>query len=359
MSSTVNANGKRPHIEEEDDQQEAIREAETPFNQPTADFIIRSADHMDFRVHKAVLSLATPVFETMFSLPKTRSGSSSQEKKDGLPVITLPEPSVVLDALLRLCYPTTAPTITNFTHAARLYEALDKYAMEPLMEYAMEILVKTTSQQPLAAYALGCRFHIEGLILAAAKETLKTPIKDLEYTPELDRITGADILRLIQYQEKCKVAASRLAFTDRSWIPNLSAIPLGTKKRGCSACSHKIFFNGKNLDAIPGAFKYLRDDKEVWSYWCPRWWTDYMERAEDSLQRWPRGSTVKSKEVLGPALLAAVDCEEATACRSGTQALVDFSEIFAKAVEDAIEKASPFLIGMQFDWILTSNIWYV
>lgn len=341
MSYTVNANGKRPHVEDNDDQEEAVRDAEAPFNQPTADFILRSADRMDFHVHKVVLSLASPVFETMLSLPKTRSISASQEKKCGLPVITLPESSLVVDTLLRFCYPAPAPIVTHFTHASRLYEAVDKYAMDALMEPAVDVLVKTVSQQPLAAYALGCRHRVDALIVAAAKETLKTPIKDLKYCPELEHITGGDLFRLIRYHEECRMVARRRAIKDQSWIPHLSDVPLGASKQECTKCCGSLSIYKRSY-VFPGIVYDPIGALDRWVYWGPDWWWDYLERAEKALKIRPRGDTVKSKEVLGPALIDAVECDETTACRGGTKALMDFSELFAKAVEDALDKVIPF-----------------
>lgn len=294
---------------------------------------------MDFRVHKAVLSLASPVFETMFSLPKTRSGSSSQERREGLPVITLPESSDVVDVLLRLCYPTPPPIITQFTLASRLYEAVDKYAMDSILRPVVDALVENSYQEPLAAYAFGYRHKVKNLVVAAAKETLKTPIKDLQYCSELERITGADLFRLIQYHENCRTAASRKAFIERNWVPRLSDIPLAAAKQECAECRQRYqIYRTKNV--LEGMVHSPLNGKDRWIYWAPKWWYDYMKRAEDALKVRPRGDTVKSKEVLGPALTAAVECVETTTCRSGTQALVDFSELFAKAVEDAIDMVS-------------------
>ncbi|EIM88779.1 uncharacterized protein STEHIDRAFT_53325 [Stereum hirsutum FP-91666 SS1] len=348
MSGTVNANGKRPHVENDsdDDQQRVddIRDAEAPFNQTTADFILRSADLMDFRVHKAVLSLASPIFETMFSLPKTRSGSSSQEKREGLSVITLPESSDIVDVLLRLCYPTSPPIITQFTLASRLYEAVDKYAMDSLLEPVVHALVETSCQEPLAAYAFGYRHKVKGLVIAAAKETLETPIKDLQHSSELERITGGDLFRLIQYHEDCRKVASSKAHSDRSWIPRLSCIPLATTKQECAVCRQQQKIS-KDINVLEGMVHSPWNGQERWIFWAPEWWHDYIKRAQGALKVRPRGDTVKSKEVLGPALTAAVACVETTACRSGTQALVDYSELFAKAVEDAIDEVSVVFIA--------------
>ena len=45
-----------------------IMQVETSFDDPTADVILRTSDHVDFRVHRAVLPLASPAFRDMFVL---------------------------------------------------------------------------------------------------------------------------------------------------------------------------------------------------------------------------------------------------------------------------------------------------
>lgn len=67
---------------------------------PTADIILRSGGPqvVEFRAHRVILSIASPVFETMFSLPQP-----GVEKT--LPVCDLSEDANTVEALLRLIYP--------------------------------------------------------------------------------------------------------------------------------------------------------------------------------------------------------------------------------------------------------------
>ena len=43
----------------------------SPFSFPAGDVFLRSADNVNFRVHTILLSLASPFFHDMFSLPQT------------------------------------------------------------------------------------------------------------------------------------------------------------------------------------------------------------------------------------------------------------------------------------------------
>lgn len=69
-------------------------------NSPTADIILRSSGpkSVEFRAHRVILSIASPIFETMFSLPQPGGDRS-------IPVCDLSEDANTVDALLRFVYP--------------------------------------------------------------------------------------------------------------------------------------------------------------------------------------------------------------------------------------------------------------
>jgi hypothetical protein len=75
---------------------------------PDANIIIRSSDLVDFRVHKSVLTMASPFFKYLLSLPQP----SDSKSVNGLPVIELSEDSEVLNSLVSILYPvhTVIPT---------------------------------------------------------------------------------------------------------------------------------------------------------------------------------------------------------------------------------------------------------
>ena len=71
------------------------------FDVSDTNLIIRSSDHVDFRVHKSVLAMSSPFFKDLLSLPQP----SDSESVDGLPVIQLPENSELLNSLISILYP--------------------------------------------------------------------------------------------------------------------------------------------------------------------------------------------------------------------------------------------------------------
>jgi BTB/POZ domain len=79
-----------------------------PFDVPDANLIIRSSDHVDFRVHKPALALSSPFFKDLLSLPQPYDG----ETVDGLPMVQFSEDSELLNSLFSMPYP-LRPVIPN------------------------------------------------------------------------------------------------------------------------------------------------------------------------------------------------------------------------------------------------------
>ncbi|KAJ7020665.1 hypothetical protein C8F04DRAFT_973983 [Mycena alexandri] len=65
---------------------------QAPFHGPAGDVILRSSDGIDFHVYRIVLSLASPIFEHMFSSSQPHSESGN------LPVVSMAE-SAIIDIL--------------------------------------------------------------------------------------------------------------------------------------------------------------------------------------------------------------------------------------------------------------------
>ena len=80
------------------------------FEVPDANIIVRSSDFVDFRVHKSVLAMTSPVFKDLLSLPQPSDG----ETVDGLPVVRLSEDSELLSSLVSIIYPVLTVTPSSY-----------------------------------------------------------------------------------------------------------------------------------------------------------------------------------------------------------------------------------------------------
>ncbi|KAJ6612605.1 hypothetical protein B0H10DRAFT_1917951 [Mycena sp. CBHHK59/15] len=79
------------------------------FDSPTADVLLSSSDGVNFRAHRLVLSLLSPVFGDMFQLPQPRGDTL-------IPQIHLAESAMVLNRVLVFCYPGGQPVVDSVDH---------------------------------------------------------------------------------------------------------------------------------------------------------------------------------------------------------------------------------------------------
>ncbi|KAI0044343.1 hypothetical protein FA95DRAFT_267806 [Auriscalpium vulgare] len=140
-----------------------------PFNHPSADVILQSSDLTNFRVHKIILSLASPVFADMFSVPQPRTARSG-ETFDGLPVVQVSEDARTLAYALRSMYPAERVRLESLDAARALLEVGRKYCMQAVVAAASkDTLSVASSRYPGGVFALALAYDMpdiaEGLQL--------------------------------------------------------------------------------------------------------------------------------------------------------------------------------------------------
>jgi len=145
------------------------------FNAPDADAILRSSDGKEFRVHRLILSLASPVFQGMFSLPQPTDPPSQ------IPSVAVPESSDVLQPFVQYLYPRSYPKISDISLWAALYTVADKYNVEMVTDLLRDMLIsRFLETSPLRVYALASYWGLEEEAKIASTRTLKMDIfKDL------------------------------------------------------------------------------------------------------------------------------------------------------------------------------------
>ena len=155
------------------------------FDAPDADVILRSSDGKEFRVHRLILSLASPVFQGMFNLPQ------STEPPSQIPSIDVPESSDILQPFIQYLYPQSPPKISDLSMWAALYTIADKYGVEAVMDPLRDMLVsRFLEKYPLRVYALASHWGFEEEARIASRSTLTMDIS--EGFPEEDaRLMGS------------------------------------------------------------------------------------------------------------------------------------------------------------------------
>ena len=186
-------------------------DAPFPFRNPHADVVLKSSDNVWFRVRKAILSEASPVFEDMFNLPPEQTTTSDSST---LPVVPLAEDSTIIEGLLRLCYPAdTAPVDpSTIDQAVAWLVAARKYDMKRAERFITRVMHQMIPGAPLHAYCLAVRHRLsENFARAAAKHFLDEPLRT-EY-PSIDRelkhISAFAYMNLCNFHHNCSVAAQR------------------------------------------------------------------------------------------------------------------------------------------------------
>jgi len=154
------------------------------FDAPDTDAILCSSDGKEFRVHKLILSLASPVFQDMFTLPQPTDSPSR------IPIVDVSEPSDILQPFIQYLYPRSSPKISDISMWPVLYATADKYGAEGVTESMRDMLIpRFLDAHPLRVYALASHWGLEEEAKIASRRTLQMDIS--EEVPEEDaRLMG-------------------------------------------------------------------------------------------------------------------------------------------------------------------------
>lgn len=175
------------------------------FDAPDSDAILRSSDEKEFRVHRLILSLASPVFQDMFSVPQPT------EPPTQIPIIDVSESSDVLRPFLQHLYPRRPPTISDITMWADLYTIADKYNAEVVMWLLREMLIpRFLGMAPLRVYALASRWGFEEEAKIASGRTLTFNIPEDLHQDDAELMGGGACHRLCLLHSNRREAAQAL-----------------------------------------------------------------------------------------------------------------------------------------------------
>ena len=163
-----------------------------------ADIILRTPRAKGFRVHRGVLSVASPVLRIIFAeVPKP---SAEDEEKGVLPEIDVEDAPEDLDLLLRLIYPITLPPrFDDFDTLSRAFAILQKYKVEGVQGFLRPILVSSPflSSDPVRVYAMACRLGFKEEAEIAASPAATADFTATIRAEDLRNMSGVDYHRLV------------------------------------------------------------------------------------------------------------------------------------------------------------------
>lgn len=321
---------------------ESIRDAGPPFNNEKADVILRSSDStpMDFRVFKSLLSLASPFFEGMFTLPQPTPEGEGKETgpiKDGIPVVPVTEDSKTLQWLLELCYPISIRNreltpINTLEDVQSVMDAARKYEMEGVKQHMRQVLMGSVfvEKEALRVFAIACRYGLKNDARLAAIYTLLQPdlvpsVKELEY------ISGATYHRLREFRQEMKRVMmdclTRYANGGQGWEGSWIWFTAPSSKMNIEgelvACKCQTFTRKE-----PAGWRSA--DKAC------QWWVEWTKDVGLELSKTPWPQVVKRVDLMEVAVTKAISCR---VCEPKAKSdLQKFSVILARELQEAVKQ---------------------
>jgi hypothetical protein len=191
--------------------------AQAPFDDARADLILQSSEKepVHFRVSKFILSMASPIFADMLSIPSP----ASQSSHDQVQVVTLSEDSGTLDLSLRHIYPLRSPEVAELPQMRMLAEFAHKYQVDALEQDVSRYLMDAIDRDPIGVYVIAITYGYKSVGEKAFRLSLKYPFSRLR-SPHLQYAPAQPYQELVMYHAACGEAASAVT-TDRSWFSSL------------------------------------------------------------------------------------------------------------------------------------------
>ena len=290
----------------------------SPFDDPDADIVIRSAEGISFRLYKVILSKASSVFRDMFTLPDGQSHSGPQ-------TVDVSEDADTLENLMRFCYPVSRPTFHSLDQLRPVISAAKKYDMQSTLEDLVRIFESILpGAPPLSAYTLACLLELPHSARTAAKQLLSDPhcFNPKVMPPEFRILPCTVLYTFAVYRSSCQEAALSVV-DDWDWLlsGDHSRRMQYSNKGNPHLHSTWVWFSCKECSED--------DDRGMWAgrksggdYLYPRrWWTRYIRRVRNVLVEFP------SPEVAGEAGFRESAVKEAAACGTcASRALSDLNE---------------------------------
>lgn len=272
--------------------------ASPPFDETSeGDVVLKSSDGVLFRVYKIILSLASPFFRDMFSLPQTSTPSDGTGTGS---IVPFTESSEIIDTLLRVVYPSEDPDLKLVNEIEGVVGAAIKYDMPKCISVMRKKLILCASKEPIRVFMIACKNRLTDVASAAAHLSLRRPIL---YSFELgsvvlpfsalEDITAGSLFRLIEYQRQCSMVASDamsdLTWTreDFTWKTKMNDAIVGS----CQKCTKASLELGEEQLQVVG--------------W---WYTFYQEIIAMVRQRPCTALILESESLMDKALVETAEC---------------------------------------------------
>jgi BTB/POZ domain len=305
--------------------------AEAPFDDARADLILRSSDSVHFRVFKIILSLASPIFADMFSIPSPASPQSLDE----IQVVPLSEHSKTLDVALRHLYPVRSPDAITLHDASILAEFADKYQVDGLERFITHYLADNVEQDPVGVYTIAAKYGYKDIGAKAAQSCQRLPFSRLQ-SPYIRCATVELHAELLRYHTACGEAASAVT-SKRGWFSSLGSnlnLNMDSKTaRRNSPCSC-VMQDFIGVIPNPSPISINGWTQPVTERYGPKCLWNYLYRSALVLAHHPTAEAVNAEDFI----LKTYDC---TSCPSETRRqMLELGIVLGREVKKAVERVS-------------------
>jgi len=209
-----------------------------------ADVVLRASGGKEFHTHKIILSLASPVFRDMFSVPQPTSIDSSE-----LPIVDVNDPPEALGTFLQIIYPGRNPLTNDIETLASVLRLADKYDAKDVLDAHKDYIPSTYSKlPPIEMYAILCACGREEEAGAAARRVSFASLQILDSNPLLQLITAAQYQRLVSFMTARDRKTREIVGRHCGDIVNGGGYPC------CAEASH-LLYPGTIVAAIQAAFE--------------------------------------------------------------------------------------------------------
>lgn len=164
---------------------------------PGADIILRAFGGKELHAHKLILSLASPVFRDMLSVPQPPSTDSSE-----LAIVDVDDPPEALEIFLQTIYPgpSPIPPFDDIVILASVLRLADKYDAKHVLGVHGGCPLSTYGElSPIEIYAVLCTCGCEEEAGTVARCVPLASLEALDSNPLLPLITVTQYHRLVSF----------------------------------------------------------------------------------------------------------------------------------------------------------------
>nr|GAT44875.1 predicted protein [Mycena chlorophos] len=208
-----------------------IRDADAPFcpggiDDTPADLIIETSDRVHHHTHKTILAFSAHCFRNLLEFPSP-TGEDANPERDGKPILSLPEDSIVMQKFLLALYPrlSQAFVIKDLDGIDGAIEAAKKYDSPVATTQLHAALrdVQFLDKQPHRIYAIACHNGLEDIAKEAAVATMRLSTSRSPFNryfrlppPEYSYISAHQLWLLENFQQEGAHSIA-LALQEQMW----------------------------------------------------------------------------------------------------------------------------------------------